>query len=101
MSEHTYTTKAKYYICDACGRKLMKSEEGESVSITIRNGPDIAFEWWSKGDYCMSCRDALCHAICHEVPTPERYDRAFRDDDTAKSVELALIKRELGIEADE
>ena len=101
MSRHTYTTEAEYYTCDACGKKLVKAEEHEGVSIVARNGSDIAFEWWSKGDYCIDCRDALWNAIYRTIPVPERYEKQFRDEDMAKIVELTLIKRELGIEVEE
>ena len=100
MARHEYMTKAKYYTCDCCGKKLMDGEiERSSISITIRRGHDIAFEWWNKGDYCYDCRDALCNAIEDAIPVPERYETKFHDEDVEKAIEIALIKKQIEVKS--
>lgn len=96
MARHEYETTASYHTCDCCGRKLLDGElERSYIAITIRLGDDISFEWWSKGEYCPECRDALCDEIEHAIPVPERYCTQFQDEDVAKAIELALIKKRL------
>lgn len=102
MARHTYEDGAVYYVCDHCGHKLMDGElPNTSMAITIREGKEIRFEWWNKGDYCYECSDALFNAIYRTLPVPERYDAQFRDGTIAKVIEEALIQRELEIEVEE
>lgn len=98
MARHTYETTAEYHTCDFCGKKLLDGElYGSSLSITIRSGNDIAFEWWSKGDYCYECGDALRKAITDAMPVPERYMKQFQEEDLAKSIEKTLISRQIEV----
>lgn len=101
MAQHTYEDGTVYHTCDHCGCKLMDHEIGNTgVSITIRNGQRIDFEWWSKGEYCYMCSDLLSKAIYRTILVPERCDAKFRDDEIAKAIEEALIQREDVIEVD-
>ena len=94
MARHEYETKAEYYTCDCCGKKLVDGElECSHIAITIRKGKGVYFEWWNKGDYCYDCRNALCDAIEDAIPVPERYQTKFQDEDIAKAIEVAIIKK--------
>ena len=79
--------------CDVCGRILMEHEH-TSVELVIRQNGDVTFEWWQKGEYCFECNNKLHNAIVAALNVPERCDAVFRNDDTARAIEAALIKRE-------
>lgn len=100
MARHTYEDGEAYHVCDHCGRKLMEGElKRTGMGITISKGGEVQFEWWSQGEYCYECSDALFRAIYDSIPVPERCDRNFRDKDVAKAIEVALIARGLGTDS--
>ncbi len=97
-----YDATTEYHVCDCCGVKLMDGElERTSMSLSIRVGEDVEYEWWNKGEYCGSCSDALFGAIYDGIPVPERCDKHFRDSDVEKAIEVAIIKRKRGLEEPE
>lgn len=101
MSAHTHMEPVTYHICDACGHRLVKGEEGKSLHLTVSRNFEPVFEWWAKGDYCGECLDALAEAICEALPVPERYNKTFQNESTAIAIEASLIRDKRGIEIPE
>lgn len=94
-----YDDGEAYHVCNHCGHKLMDGELGRThIAIEIHRGGETRFEWWSKGEYCYECSEAMLRAICDALPVPERCSKGFRDEAIAKATEEVLVQRGLGIE---
>ena len=94
--KHERQATVEYHTCDYCGAELTETDIDDGrISITMRHGDDVSFEWWSYGDYCHDCSCALHTAIIEAIPVPERYSSSFRDRDERLNIEKALIKKSI------